>query len=439
MRKKITLPLLKGLKPSDKETFIWDTALPGFGVRVKPNGTASFVLQYRAVEADKHRRKTLGRVGAPGHPTLDQARRAAEKTLAQVRLGGDPVGEERKRREAITVAALCEEYLEEARAGRILTRSRRPKATSTIEIDAGRIAAHIIPLLGKKRVEDLTPQDVRRFMREVEAGKTARDDASGKLRGRTVIKGGAGTARRTVGLLGGILTFAVQQGYRSDNPARGVERSADGRRTLGDVPTIYAALGRALHLAEAAGEDWRALALVRLIALTGMRRQEAVNLRWSEIRQSSGTVVLEHSKTGESVRPLPRAALELLNSLPGAWEGGYVFPAPRSPGAAYGSLANAWNRLRKSDQLSPADRETLATVTLHHLRHAAATTGHEIGLSLPTVGAILGHSVSGTTASYVHVVDRALRAASDRLGEEIARMVEGEAVKQAGSVVSFPS
>ena len=436
MKDRITLPLLRRLEPEDREYFVWDIGLPGFGVRMKPNGACSFTVQYKTPDG-RTRRKALGKVGSPGSPTLDQARKAAEKLLAQHTLGADPIGQERERREALTVKQLCEEYIAEARAGRILNRSRRPKAKSTLDIDEGRIKAHVLPLLGRRRVDELTAQDIAKFGRSVEAGKTARDEASGKLRGRTVVKGGAGTARRTLGLLGGILTYAVAQGYRADNPARAVQRTADGKRSLGEVPEIYAALGRALRRAEDSGEDWRPIALLRLIALTGMRRQEAVNLQWQEIRRSSGTVILGRTKTGESARPLARAAIELLATLPGAWGTGFCFPAPRSPGAAYGGLPGAWDRIRTHLDLSPEDRSTLGVVTLHHLRHAAATTAHEIGLSMPTVGAILGHAAGGVTAGYVHLVDHALKAAADRLGDAIAQHVE-LSFTVSKQVVQFP-
>lgn len=418
MKAKLTKPYLDNLKPKEREFFVWDLAMPGFGVRVKPNGSRAFVVQHKTKDG-RTRRRSLGMYGKPASPTLKQAYNEAKRILAMVELGRDPIGDARAKRDAITVAELCAEYLIEAEAGRILNRSKRPKATSTLNTDRGRINQHILPMLGNHRVEELTNKDISKFIRSIESGKTARNEPSGKLRGRTVVKGGAGTARRTAGLLSGILTFAVKQEYISANPAHGVERSADNRRTLGDVPAIYAALGRALRIAEDQGENWRPLALVRLVALTGMRRGEAVNLTWAQIRRTNGIVELERTKSGQSVRPFARAAIELLDDVPGAWGTGYVFPAPRTEGAAYGGLAGAWTRITTASKLSPEDRATLAPVTLHHLRHAAASTGNEIGFALPTIGAVLGHSVGGVTAGYIHHVDRALRAAADRLADSI--------------------
>ena len=123
----------------------------------------------------------------------------------------------------MTVAALCDLYLKEGAS---------EKKASTLAIDKGRIERHIKPLLGKRRISEVTSADVRRFMRDVADGKTAADVKT-KARGRAIVEGGKGTAARTVGLLGGIFTFAVAEKLRTDNPVRGVKRFADKRDVSG--------------------------------------------------------------------------------------------------------------------------------------------------------------------------------------------------------------
>ena len=85
-----------------------------------------------------------------------------------------------------------------------------------------------MPLLGSQRVRDLAQADINRFIRDVADGKTAVVEKTANLRGKAVVTGGPSTAARTAGLLGGILSFAVTEGIRADNPARGV-RSPAGR------------------------------------------------------------------------------------------------------------------------------------------------------------------------------------------------------------------
>ena len=131
----------------------------------------------------------------------------------------------------MTVAELCDEYFDKAERGLIITRRRKVKKASTLYTDRGRIERHIKPLIGRRTVMDLTSRDVNDFLQKVIAGKSAADVKT-KKHGRAIVKGGRGTAARTLGLLGGILTYAVDAGYRSDNPATRVARPADGKRKV---------------------------------------------------------------------------------------------------------------------------------------------------------------------------------------------------------------
>jgi hypothetical protein len=102
----------------------------------------------------------------------------------------------------MTVKELCEQYLEAAEQALILGKGNRPKKPSTLCTDRSRIEGHIVPLLGSKLVIDLTTPDINRFLREVAGGKTAKTERTKKLRGKSVVRGGLGTASRTTGLLG---------------------------------------------------------------------------------------------------------------------------------------------------------------------------------------------------------------------------------------------
>lgn len=123
----------------------------------------------------------------------------------------NPSEERRLDHQAITVKELCERYLEDADKGLILGKGRRPKKASTLTIDKSRIRRHIVPLLGTRRVKDIASTDVNRIVRDVTAGRT-KANVKTKARGRAIVRGGAGTAARAVGLLGGIFTYAIEQG-----------------------------------------------------------------------------------------------------------------------------------------------------------------------------------------------------------------------------------
>lgn len=138
-------------------------------------------------------------------------------------------------------------YLADLQAGLILGKGGRPKKPTTIVTDTGRIERHIIPRLGARRVQDLAKTDINRVLKDIMAGKTRVSVKTKKLRGKAIVRGGAGTATRTVGLLGGILTYAVEAGIIEINPAHGIRKPKDNVRKRRLSEAEYRTLGRMLR------------------------------------------------------------------------------------------------------------------------------------------------------------------------------------------------
>jgi hypothetical protein len=130
------------------------------------------------------------------------------------------------------------------------------------------------PATWEKTAQDLASADVKRFLEAVTSGKTAATVKT-KPRGLARVTGGPTAAVRAVGLLGGMLTYAKEVGYIAHNPAHGIRKPADKRRSFRLAPEEYRALGQALEAAERKGEHWQAPGAIRMIALTGCRRSES--------------------------------------------------------------------------------------------------------------------------------------------------------------------
>ena len=290
----------------------------------------------------------------------------------------------------------------------------RPKKFSTLYVDRGRISRHILPLLGNKLVRDVTQTDVNRFIRDVAGGKTATIQKTERKRGKAIVEGGKGTAARTVGLLGGILSFAVSEGVIPTNPARGVKRPADNHRARRLAPEEYRRLGKALTDAKQEAETAQAIAGVWLLALTGCRSGEITNLKWAEIDEVGSCFRLQDSKEGASVRPIGRAVLDCLSTIEKKLSCPYVL-APMRSGEAFGGMPRAWKRI--------VQRAKLQGVTPHTLRHSFASVAGDLGFTESTIAAMLGHSAGSITSRYVHHLDTVLVAAADKVAKAIHEMM----------------
>lgn len=405
---------------------LWDTDLKGFGVKVTAKGVKTYFVWYRAGEGRRAplREYTIARHGVM---TPDEARTEAARVLGKVRLGQDPQVQRKRARTDITVDALCDLYLTEGVA---------TKKPATIRTDQSRIRSHIRPLLGRKVAAQLTAQDVARFMRDVAAGKSAADVkpsrrelrkrglkgaalvAAARRRSDPAARGGKGTATRTLGLLGSIFSFAVREGVRPDNPVAGVDRFKDGQSQRFLSPAELARLANALATLEANGTNPHGLAVIRLLTLTGARKGEIEALKWDEVDAGRAMLRLADSKTGARVIPIGAAALACLAKLSRAEGATYVFPAEGDPSKHYVGTPRIWEKVKIA--------AVLPGVRLHDLRHTFASFGAAGGLSLPLIGALLGHRDVKTTGQYAHLADDPVRLAADRTEAAISGAMAGK-------------
>ena len=422
-REKLTDRIVNGAKAKAVRYVIWDTEKKGFGLRVEPSGHKSFIVRYRTNGGGRNApRRQMKIDGANGTVlTADAARKVANRILADVAHGKDPQDELAAKRREMTVSALCDLYLEEG---------TETKKASTLATDKGRIERHIKPLLGKRLITEISGTDIEHFMRDVAKGKTKADIKTKKW-GRAIVEGGKGTATRTVGLLGGIFSFAVRRKLRPDNPVRGVKRYADkkGERFLSAKE--LATLGEVLRAFESDGANGSALAIIRLLTFTGARKGEIAGLKWSEVDLDQSCLRLSDSKTGAKVIPLGPPALTILADLSDLCElapidgSPLVFPAEAGANAFQGT-EKVWRKVRIAANLKD--------VRIHDLRHSYASFALAGGDTLPIIGKLLGHSDLKTTARYAHLADDPVKAAANRISGTIADAMAGS---PRGKIVPF--
>ncbi len=413
--------LVDATAAAEREIFLFDDELEGFGLRVYPSGRKVYVYQWKRL--GKTHRLTLGRHGVI---TCEQARRLALQAAGAVAHGADPAAERDRRKAEPTVAQLCDRWLKEGCAG---------KRASTLARDRTRVEAHIKPLVGRLRLAELRRHHVENLVREVAAGHV-----SSERRGRRgpVATGGVMAAARTLAMLKAILEFAVTRELRPDNPARGVQGpKSEARERLISIEEL-GRLGRAIEEMEASGSlAWQPAAAIRLLLFTGCRRSEIELLRWEHVDLARRLLILPQTKTGRSHRPLATPAIAVLADLQAMRADpdapGWVLPSSRGEGP-FKALSTAWAAVRV--------RAGLAGVRLHDLRHNLASVGVASGESLFIIGRVLGHKSTKHTERYAHLAPSPVLAAADRAATAIERALAGKGadgdVEQQGAVAVEP-
>jgi integrase len=213
-----------------------------------------------------------------------------------------------------------------------------------------------------------------------------------------------------------MLTLAIRWGWRPDNPVRGIERNQEQKRHRYFSGDELARLTAALTT----HDDRQAASIVRLLLLTGARRGEALQARWDELDLKVGVWTKPGATTKQKTEhrvPLSAPARQLLSELRAAAEmerekagqpiSDFVFPSRGDTGHRV-EIKKDWRALCKVASIHGA--------RLHDCRHTFASVLASAGLSLPIIGALLGHSNPSTTARYSHLMDDPLRAATERAG-----------------------
>lgn len=379
---KLTKRVVDAAQPGEKDYFLWDHEIPGFGLRVLRTGKKSYLIQYRS--GGRTRRVTFGKHGTI---TPDQARTKARKLLAAVSDGENPAEDIKLHRKAPTVAALCEKFMEEHVPNRCKPTTEKEYRRS--------IDLFIVPAIGRHKVSDVTRADIAQLHHSLRHIPYQ--------------------ANRTLGVLSKLFNLAEVWGLRADgsNPCRHVKKYPEKKRERYLSPEEMARLGTVLDEVERDGsESPYMIAAIRLLILTGCRLGEIQTLKWSYV--NGNRLLLPDSKTGAKPVYLGPPAIAVLNGIEQLPDNEYVIVG-KKPGQHLTDFQRPWRRIRK--------RAGLEDLRIHDLRHSFASGAVGLGESLPMIGKLLGHTQVQTTARYAHLADNPVQAAADRVAGEMGRLL----------------
>ena len=382
-RQTLSKRIVDSLPVADRETVYWDRELPGFGVRVHPSGSKVYMVHKRS--GGKSRRVTIGH-----HKvwSLEAARREAGEIIARLKKGETPgrPGADSPSATGPTIAELAEQYMTD----HVAVRCKPTTARSCRHI----IEKFLLPKFGARRLGEITPDEVAHLHYRLS---------------ETPIM-----ANQVISLLSRLFHKAAASGDApgGGNPCRFIKKypSRSCERFLSEQE--FERLGTVLRELETARRiSKNAAAALRLLMLTGCRRNEILTLQWEHVDLEHDELRLRDAKTGARAVPLSPTARRILAGLPRQADNRWVFPG-REPATRLANLNASWQVIRKEAGLED--------VRIHDLRHSFASRALALGESLPMIGKLLGHRQVQTTARYAHLARNSVKAAARSIEDSVA-------------------
>ena len=375
---KLTKSAVDAAQPQAEAVELRDTLVPGFLCKITPAGRKVFMLQDRT-NAGERRKPSLGLYG---ELTVEQARSLAQEWLAQVRRGGDPAAEKAEARQAPTVKELCTKFMEDY--------SKKRNKLSTQAGYQAVINRNIIPLLGRKKVQDVKRPEIAGLMEKLSYKQTE--------------------ANKVFSVLRKMFNMAEVWGYRPDgtNPCRHVPMFPAGKSTHLISDEEMGNLFRQLDKIESEGLENYVIPLgIRLQFEFAGRRSEIIALEWNWVDLQNRRVVWPDSKTGGMSKPMSEEAYRLLSTAPRQEGSRYVLPSPSHAGKhlTTGEYYGGWSRALKAAGATH--------VGTHGIRHRSATDIANSGIPVKVGMALTAHKTVVMFMRYVHTEDKPVREAAE--------------------------
>ena len=412
-KRALTAAAVDRLKPPERgQVEHFDAGFPGLALRISYGGGRSWVYFYRV--HGKQRRLTLGPYPAL---SLAEARGAWRTARAAVDRGEDPAAAkaEAKRREPDTVRSVGEQFI---------NKYAKPRNRTADEV-ARMLELHLYPTLGSRRIETVTRRDILELLDAVEA------------------KSSGARANRVLANVRRLFSWAVERGIIDASPAANVR--APGQETARDRVLTDDELRAYQRACDRMAEPFGPL--LRLLLLTGQRREEVAALPWAELDLAGAIWHLPASRTKNkraSDVPLAEQVVVILEGL--MRRSPLVFPAQFSrdghteprPLSGFGRAKERLDGLMLEELQKVEPEATLPAWTLHDLRRSSASNMARLGVAVHVVEKLLNH-VSGTFAGVVGVYQRHDFADEKRAAAQTwANWLDGLTAERPANVVALP-
>lgn len=354
---------------------LWDAEVRGFGARVTPAGTTSFILQYRTHKGQQGK-LTIGRYP---EMTVDQARRIAREQRVSVDQGGHPSQDKKALRTAPTLADYADHYCD-------VYAVERPLRAATIRQARVVLNRYALPKFGSKKIADVLSSDVRAMVSAARTGS------------------GQGQAKRLRAVLSKMFNLAISDEVRVSNPCKGVECGQDNQRWEYLSPEHV----KALLAACACHDDQDGANAIRLLLFTGARLREVLCAEWSQFDLEGGywTKPSSHTKQKRVHRlALASETVSILRAMERSRQTHFLFPG-RCGSKPRHDLKRPWKAILEASGIGH--------YRLHDLRRTAASFMLSTKSDLATVGKALGHTQAQTTQRYANIFQDLQRAGTER-------------------------
>ncbi|WP_291271635.1 tyrosine-type recombinase/integrase [Geothrix sp.] len=423
-KEKLTTARVQRLK---KPGYFWDSELPGFCVRVNPGGSKVYLARYRN---DMGQQK-WAKVGKHPVNTADEARIQAKSILGDSAKGLDPAETRDKKREAVTVQKLVDQFTEEH------VSTKKP---ATVRNYTSQLKKFVLPVLGTRAVANITTADVSAALNKLRKTKTQWN--------------------RVYALLSKLFNMAERWGHRppGSNPCRGLDKFKEEPRDRFLTDAELMAVGEALDTEQATAEQKlklqrqgkkeaaraidaeyiQAILAIKFLLFSGRRKSEALTLRWSAVDMDARTIRLE-TKTGGLTVDINDQMLEVLQAALAHRILGnpYVFPGrPEKPKPGekkpepkpWVNLMKPWERILETAGVWKKGGNDIIKPTIHDIRRTFGTVGAgDVELPHETIGKVLGHKQTSTTAIYARLAGKKRAEASAKIGSAMAKKLNKQA------------